>query len=123
MLSKLSGPSMKVAFPLAKNILATLGITTASVIDAGIQKKIHGSERINLIISNAEMNKIKKIVQYFEDSNILLKRVTKTMRNETNEQKRGFLSTLLGTSGAILFGNMQQETKNRKRNAKSRSWK
>ena len=123
MLSKLSGPSMKVAFPLAKNILATLGITTASVIDAGIQKKIHGSERINLIISNAETNKIKKIVQYFEDSNILLKRVTKTMRNETNEQKRGFLSTLLGTSGAILFGNMQQEAKKRKRNAKSRSWK
>ena len=123
MLSKLSGPSMKVAFPLAKNILATLGITTASVIDAGIQKKIHGSERMNLIISNAEMNKIKKIVQYFEDSNILLKRVTKTMRNETNEQKRGFLSTLLGTSGAILFGNMQQEAKKRKRNAKSRSWK
>ena len=78
---------MKVAFPLAKNILATLGITTASVIDAEIQKKIHGSERMNLIISNAEMNKIKKIVQYFEDSNILLKRVTKTMRNETNEQK------------------------------------
>ena len=114
---------MKVAFPLAKNILATLGITTASVIDAGIQKKIHGSEIINLIISNAETNKIKKIVQYFEDSNILLKRVTKTMRNETNEQKRGFLSTLLGTSGAILFGNMQQEAKKRKRNAKSRSWK
>ena len=35
---------MKVALPLAKNILAFLGITAAvSVIDAGIQKKIHGS--------------------------------------------------------------------------------
>ena len=31
---------MKVAFPLAKNILAPLGITaTVSAIDAGIQKK------------------------------------------------------------------------------------
>ena len=35
---------MKVALPLAKNVLASLGITaTASAIDAGIQKKIHGS--------------------------------------------------------------------------------
>ena len=40
LLSKLAGPLMKVAVPLAKNILASLGITAAtSVIDAGIQKK------------------------------------------------------------------------------------
>ena len=38
-LSKLAGPWMKVAVPLAKNILAPLGITAAgSEIDAGIQK-------------------------------------------------------------------------------------
>ena len=44
LLSKLAGPLMKVAIPLAKNVLAPLGITAAvSVIDAGIQKKIHGS--------------------------------------------------------------------------------
>ena len=46
LLSKLAGPLMKVAVPLAKNILAPLGITAAaSAIDAGIQKKIHGSGR------------------------------------------------------------------------------
>ena len=46
LLSKLAGPLMKVAVPLAKNILAPLGITVApSAIDAGIQKKIHGSGR------------------------------------------------------------------------------
>ena len=40
LLSKLAGPLMKVAIPLAKNILAPLGITAAaSAIDAGIQKK------------------------------------------------------------------------------------
>ena len=40
LLSKLAGPFMKVAVPLAKNILAPLGITAAaSAIDAGIQKK------------------------------------------------------------------------------------
>ena len=40
LLSKLAGPLMKVAISLAKNVLASLGITTAaSAIDAGIQKK------------------------------------------------------------------------------------
>ena len=40
LLSKLAGPLMKVAVPLAKNVLAPLGITAAaSALDAGIQKK------------------------------------------------------------------------------------
>ena len=51
LLRKLVGPLMKVAVPLAKNILAPLGITAAaSAIDAGIQKKIHGSVKTTLII-------------------------------------------------------------------------
>ena len=81
LLSKLSGPLMKVAIPLAKNVLSPLGITAAaSAIDAGIQKKIHGSGTTTLIISNEEMNDIMKIVQPLEDSNILLKGVTKTIK-------------------------------------------
>ena len=52
------------------------------------------------------MNDIKKIVQALEDSNILLKGVTKTIENETKEQKGGFLSMLLGTLGASLLGNL-----------------
>ena len=40
------------------------------------------------------MNDIMKIVQALEDSNILLKGVTKTIKNETKEQKGGFLSML-----------------------------
>ena len=107
LLSKLAGPLMKVAIPLAKNVLAPLGITAAaSTIDAGIQKKIHGSGTTTLIISNEEMNDIMKIVQALEDSNILLKGVTKTIKNETKEQKGGFLSMLLGTLGASLLGNL-----------------
>ena len=51
LLSKLAGPLMKVAIPLAKNVLASLGITAAaSAIDAEIQKKIHGSGTTTLII-------------------------------------------------------------------------
>ena len=92
---------MKVAVPLAKNILAPLRITAAaSVIDAGIQKKIHGSGTTTLIISNEEMNDIMKIVQAVEYSNILLKGVTKTTKKETKEQQGEFLSMLLGTLGA-----------------------
>ena len=54
---------MKVAVPLAQNILAPLGIATAtSAIDAGIQKKIHGSGAATLIISNKKINDIIQIV-------------------------------------------------------------
>ena len=109
LLSKSADPLMKVAVPLAKNILAPLGITAAaSSIDAGIQKKIHGSGRpsTTLIISNKKMNDIKKIVQALQDSHILLKGVTKTIKNETKGQKGGFLSMLLGSLRASLLGNM-----------------
>ena len=52
------------------------------------------------------MNDIMKIVQALEDSNILLKRVTKTIKNGTKEQKGGLLSMLLGTLGASLLENL-----------------
>ena len=62
-LSKLAGPLMKVAVPLAKNILAWLRITAAaSTIDVGIQKKMHDSGKITLIISNEEMNDLMEII-------------------------------------------------------------
>ena len=78
LLSKLAGWLMKVAIPLAKNIWALLGITAAaSAIDAGIQKKMHGSGTTTLIISNKKVNDIIKIVQGLEDSNIFLKGVLK----------------------------------------------
>ena len=51
------------------------------------------------------MNVIKS-VQALEDSNVLLKGVTETVKNKTKEQKGGFLSMLLGTLGASLLGNL-----------------
>ena len=54
LLSKLAGPLMKAGVPLSKNILAPLGIiAAASSIDAGIQKKIHGSGTTTFIVSNS----------------------------------------------------------------------
>ena len=78
----------------------------ASAIDSGIQNKIHGSGTTTLIISNEEMNDTMKIVKALEDSNLLLRGITKTIEDETKEQKGGFLGMLLGTLGASLLGNM-----------------
>ena len=106
LLSKLAGPLMKVAMPLAKNVLAPLGLTAAmSAIDGSIQKKIHGSG-VKLIIEQEDMNDIMKIIVALENSGILLKGVSKTIENETKEQKGGFLGMLLGTLGASLLGNV-----------------
>ena len=114
-LGKLLDPLLKTGLPLIKNVikplaksvLIPLGLTAAAdASDAGIYKKTLGSGSTNLIISNEEKNDIMKIVQALEDSNILLKGVTETVKNETKEQKGGFLSMLLGTLGASLSGNL-----------------
>ena len=106
LLSKLAGPLMKVAMPLAKNVLAPLDLTAAmSAIDGSIQKKIHGSG-IKLIIEEEDMNDIMKSIEALENSGILLKGVSKTIGNETKEQRGEFLNMLLGTLGASLLGNL-----------------
>ena len=52
------------------------------------------------------MNDIIKIIEVLENSGILLKGVTKTIENENEKQRGGFLSMLLGTLGASLLGNL-----------------
>ena len=115
-LGKLLDPLLKTGLPLIKNVikplaksvLIPLGLTAAATAaDAGIHKKnILGSVNTILITSNEQMNDIIKIVQALEDSNVLLKGVTETVKNETKEQKGGFLSMLLGILGASLLGNL-----------------
>ena len=109
-------PLMKnVTKPLAKSVLIPLGLTAAaSATDAAIHKKMFGSstrpsdlaKRTTLIISNKEMNDIMKIVKCLEESGLLLKGVSETIKNEEKEQKGGFLSMLLGTLGVSLLGNL-----------------
>ena len=87
--------------------LGLLGLTAASSAkDAGVQKKIYGSGTTTLVISNEEMNDIMKTVQALGDSDILLRGMTKTIKNETREQKGGFLSMLMRTLGASLLGDL-----------------
>ena len=70
------------------------------------KKKIHGSGTTTLIILNKEMNDITKIILAIEDSNIMLKGITKTTKSETKERKGGFFSMLLGPLGSSLLGNL-----------------
>ena len=63
---------------------------------------------MTLIISNEEIDDIMKIIKALEDTNILLKGVTKTIKNETKEEKGGFLSMFLGTLRASLLENLSK---------------
>ena len=61
---------------------------------------------VKLIIEQEDMNDIMKIIKALVNSGTLLKGVSKTIKNETKEQKCGFLSMLLGTLGASLLANL-----------------
>ena len=93
--------------PLAKSVLIPLGLTAAaSATDAAIHKEMFESCMTTLITWNEEMNDIMKIVQLLEESGLLIKRVSETIKNEAKEQKGGFVGILLSTLGASLLGNL-----------------
>ena len=98
--------------PLAKSIFIPLGLTAAAAAaaaaatDAVGHKKMFESGITIVIISNEEMNNIMKIVNSLEESGLLIKGFSETIRNETKEQKYRFLSMLLGTLDASLLGNL-----------------
>ena len=69
-------------------------------------KKILGSVNTTLIISNDGIHDIIKRIKSLEDSGLLTEGVTKTVQNEVKEEKRGFLSMLLGTLYASLLRNL-----------------
>ena len=75
-----------------------------SVADAPIQKKIYVLGTAALIISNEEIEDITKIVKSVEGSGLLIKGISKTIKNKATEQKGGFISMLLGTLAASVSG-------------------
>ena len=98
---------IKPAISLGKNILAPPRLSAAmSATDAATQKKTYGSGNTTLIISNDDMDDLIKIIIVLEEHDILLKGITKTIKNENKEQKGGFSSMLLGTLGASLLGKL-----------------
>ena len=90
--------------PLAKSVSISLElIAAASTRD---HKKMFGSDVTTLIISNEEMDDIMRLVKSLEESGLLIKAVSETVKNEVKEQKGKFLGMLLGTLGASLLGNL-----------------
>ena len=65
-----------------------------------------GSGVTTLVISNKEINDFMKIVKFLEEFGLLMKEVSKTIKNEVKGQKGQFLGILLGTLSASLFGNL-----------------
>ena len=93
--------------PSAKSLLIPLVLTAmASAVVAAIYKKMFRSGFKTLVISNEEMNHVMKIVKSLEESRLLIKGVSKKIKNKVEEQKGGFLEMFLGTSDASLLGNL-----------------
>ena len=97
-LGRLLGSLLKTGLPLMKNILKPLAKSVliplelkaaASATDAAIPNKMFGSGRpsdlasrmTTLTISNGEMNDIMKIFKSVEESELLIKGVSKTVKN------------------------------------------
>ena len=81
-----------------QSVSMPLGLTASpSATDEAIQKKTHDSGRPSdlaqqttaLIISNEEMEDIRKIVKAFEDSGLNIKGVSEAIKNEAKEQNGG----------------------------------
>ena len=98
-------PLMKNAFkPLAKSILIPIGLTAAAAVtNVAIHKNMIRSDKTTLIIFNEEMNIIMKIVTSPEVSDLLIKWVSKAIKNEAKEQICGFLGILFDALGASLY--------------------
>ena len=114
-LGRLLRPSLKTGLPLigyalkplAKSVLIPLVLTeAASAADAAIPKKMFGYSKTILIISKEEMNDIMKIVKSLEESGLLIKDVSKTIKNEAKAQKGELIGMLSGTWGASLLGSL-----------------
>ena len=58
------------------------------------------------LFSLLKMNDIMKIIKSFEESGLLIKGVSETIKNEAKEQKGGFLGMLLDILGASILGNL-----------------
>ena len=83
-----------------------LGLSAGmSEADAIIQKNIYGSGTTTFIISNDEMKDIMKTVKLLEESGLLIKWISETIKNEAKKQKGGFISILLGTLAVSILGN------------------
>ena len=93
---------IKPAISLGKTILAPLRLSAAmSPTDAAIQKKMYGSGTKTVKYPNKDLDDMTKIVKALEDSDVLMKGVTKTLKNDIKKGGASpLMPMLLGTLGA-----------------------
>ena len=98
-LGRILGPLLKAGLPLirnvlkssAKSVLIPLGYMAAeSATGADIHKKTFGYGFTTLIISNEEMNDIKKLVKSLVKSGLLIKGISKAIKNEAKSKQEDF---------------------------------
>ena len=78
---------IKPAISLGKNILALLRLSAAmSATDAAIRKKMYGSGTKTVKFSNKDLDDMTKIVKALEDSDVLMKGVTKAHKNDIKKE-------------------------------------
>ena len=94
-LGRLLEPFVKPVLPLIGNVLKSLAKSvltllelTAGATGVAIHNKMFGSGMTVLIISNEEMNHIMKIVKSLEETGLLKKGVSETIKNEAKEKQR-----------------------------------
>ena len=109
-MGRLLQPLLKTGLSLIRNVLKSLAKSVfillrwmAVVWALDVHQKMFGSGFTTLIISNEEMNDIMKIVKSLEESRLLLKGVSKTIKNKAKEQKGGCLRMVLEVLGANLL--------------------
>ena len=109
-MGRLLEPLLKTGLSLIRNVLKPLAKSVfillrwmAVVWALDVHQKMFGSGFTTLIISNEEMNDIMKIVKSLEESRLLLKGVSKTIKNKAKEQKGGCLRMVLEVLGANLL--------------------
>ena len=119
---------IKPATSILKNVAAPLGLSAAmSRIDNAIQRKVHGygsKSSTTVKFSNEEINDMINIVKALEDSDILMKGSTKTLKNDVQKGAAlPLIPMLLGTLGVSLLSRRGNRIGNDKCNCGKRMYR
>ena len=68
-----------------------------------INEEAKGTSNCKLVNRNHKLIMVNLFLLDLEDSDSLVKRISKIIENEIKEQKGGFISMFLGTSGTALY--------------------
>ena len=77
---------IKPALSLGKNILAPLGLSAAMSATDAFKKEMYGSGTKTVEFSNKELDDMTKIVKALEDSDVLMKGLTKTLKYDIKKE-------------------------------------